>query len=130
MGTKGKIRTIIAFFVFVMALAFGGASLVVAADVPQPVTPKGKECVRDAAFMRANHMNLLKHKRDDTVYQGVRSGNDGLKDCVTCHAIPDDHGKPVGADDSRHFCRTCHDYAAVTMDCFQCHTSKPGGVSK
>ncbi len=129
MGTNTKIQTIIASFLLVIAVAFG-VGTVFAADVPQPVTPKGKECVRDAGFMRTNHMDLLKHKRKITVRQGIRSGKDGLKECITCHAIPDDHGNPVGVDDSRHFCRTCHDYAAISVDCFQCHTAKPGGVSK
>jgi len=33
---------------------------------------------------------------------------------------------PVTVDDPQHFCRTCHDYAAVRPDCFQCHASRPG----
>ena len=34
-------------------------------------------------------------------------------------------GKPVGYDDSRHFCESCHYQAAVTIDCFECHNPKP-----
>ena len=97
---------------------------------PHVTKPKSGECVKDADFMRSNHMDILKHKRDLTMRQGIREGKDGLKNCVTCHAINDLKGEPIGIDDSRHFCRTCHDYAAVTIDCFQCHTSKPGGVAQ
>jgi hypothetical protein len=25
------------------------------------------------------------------------------------------------------FCVACHQYAAVKIDCFECHTGKPGG---
>jgi hypothetical protein len=26
-----------------------------------------------------------------------------------------------------HFCQSCHNYAAVKIDCFECHSSKPAG---
>ena len=34
-------------------------------------------------------------------------------------------GKPVSFASPKHFCRTCHDYAAVHIDCFECHASRP-----
>ncbi|MEJ2035783.1 MAG: hypothetical protein P8X69_06795, partial [Maritimibacter sp.] len=39
--------------------------------------------------------------------------------------VNDDTGTPVTAEDPRHFCRVCHDYAAVEVDCFMCHRSTP-----
>ena len=27
--------------------------------------------------------------------------------------------------DPKHFCRSCHDYESVSIDCFECHVSKP-----
>ncbi|WP_035692026.1 hypothetical protein [Azospirillum halopraeferens] len=84
------------------------------------------ECVADAPFMRRNHMDLLKHQRDDTVHGGIRPANHSLNACVTCHAVKGDDGHPVTVADSRHFCRTCHDTTAVRVDCFSCHTSTPG----
>ena len=36
--------------------------------------------------MRRNHMELLKHQRDDTVRSGIRGAKYSLKDCVGCHA--------------------------------------------
>jgi hypothetical protein len=92
-------------------------------DVPKAT---GGTCVRDAAFMRVNHMDFLKHRRDASVLAGERKREESLNTCLTCHAVHGDGGQPVGFDSSKHFCRTCHDYAAVRVDCFECHNAKPG----
>ena len=34
-------------------------------------------------------------------------------------------GKAVSYASPQHFCRTCHIYAAVSVDCFECHASRP-----
>jgi predicted CXXCH cytochrome family protein len=105
----------------------GEASMEIAA-VPAPVVPEasaGTECVRDPEFMRRNHMEMLKHKRDLTVHEGNRLPEFSLNECIACHAVKGDDGKNVTVADSRHFCRSCHDYAAVKVDCFQCHASRP-----
>ena len=34
-------------------------------------------------------------------------------------------GQPVSHLDSKHFCVQCHEYASVSIDCFDCHASKP-----
>ena len=39
-------------------------------------------------------------------------------------------GKPVAYSDPKHFCRTCHSYAAVRVDCFECHASRPDEKAK
>lgn len=95
--------------------------------VPFPVVPKGKGdvCVRDTAFMRVNHMDLLLHQRDETVYKGIRPKKTALTECLACHAVKGDDGKPVTNKDPRFFCRECHDYTAVKIDCFACHSSVP-----
>jgi len=92
-----------------------------------PVIPMGQgdACVKDTDFMRRNHMELLKHQRDETVLDGVRSEQYSLKECLDCHAVAGSDAKPVTFTDSSHFCRSCHDYAAVSIDCFQCHASRP-----
>ncbi len=92
-------------------------------DIPEAI--KGEQCVEDTEFMRRNHMALLEHQRDDTVRRGIRSKKHSLKNCFTCHVVKGEDGKAVTASDPRHFCRECHDYAAVTVDCWQCHVSTP-----
>ena len=93
--------------------------------VPNPTKGKGENCVRDTVFMRANHMNLLMHQRDKTVLEGIRTKQYSLKECVACHAVLGSNGQPVSYQTPKHFCRSCHDYAAVKIDCFECHASKP-----
>jgi predicted CXXCH cytochrome family protein len=103
------------------------AMTVAAGDVPQPDIPRGQgeSCVEDTDFMRRNHMTLLKHQRDETVLKGVRTKQHSLKECVSCHAVHGPDAMPVTVSSPKHFCRSCHDYAAVTIDCFQCHASRP-----
>ena len=84
------------------------------------------QCVADRMEMRRNHMERLKHTRDATVRQGVRTAGQGLDGCVTCHAVKDERGAAVTVADERHFCNSCHTSAAVRIDCFTCHSSPPG----
>jgi hypothetical protein len=99
----------------------------VTAGVPLPIIPMGKgdSCVEDTDFMRRNHMDLLKHQRDETTLKGIRDEQYSLKECVTCHAVNGPDALPVSSSSPQHFCRSCHDFAAVSIDCFQCHASRP-----
>ena len=92
--------------------------------VPQPVIEpaRGDKCVADPAFMRRNHMELLKHQRDDTLRGGIRTGKYSLKACIECHASQSSGSVTVA---STNFCQSCHAYAAVKIDCFECHANKP-----
>jgi predicted CXXCH cytochrome family protein len=92
-----------------------------------PVIPEGRgdACVEETGFMRRNHMELLKHQRDETTLKGVRSKQHSLKECLDCHAVYGSDATPVTVASPQHFCRSCHDYAAVSIDCFQCHASRP-----
>lgn len=100
--------------------------------VPVPHPPKGlgDHCVADTEFMRRNHMKMLFHQRKDTVHLGLRGEPFSLAGCVNCHAVRGNDGKPVAYSDPRHFCRSCHDYAAVSIDCFECHASRPATPGK
>lgn len=98
--------------------------------VPMPAKGKGDKCVAPTEWMRRNHMSALLHKRDLTMHEGVRTPKFSLKECVSCHAVPGKDGKPVTVADPKHFCRSCHDYAAVSIDCFECHASRPGEPAK
>ena len=107
--------------------AFAPASAEDAGRTPMPNIPKaqGGACVRDPAFMRRWHMTMLMHQRDVTVHEGDRSGDFAIDKCVNCHVVKGDDGKPVSYADPRHFCRSCHSYASVQIDCFDCHASRP-----
>lgn len=99
----------------------------VASRVPYPEIPRGQgdSCVEDTEFMRRYHMTLLLHQRDDTMRKGIRSKQYSLKECISCHAVPGPDSIPVTFASPEHFCRSCHDYAAVKIDCFECHASRP-----
>ena len=94
-----------------------------ASRVPQPTvaaTAAGS-CVEDTAFMRRNHMELIRHQRDLTVHEGIRTTRHSLANCVNCHADPKT-GRVTGSKDA--FCEGCHSYAAVKLDCFECHANR------
>ncbi len=73
--------------------------------------------------MRASHMTLLVEWRDRVVRDGVRTYVDGdgrevamslSETCVgACHT------------DKAKFCDRCHDYARVTVTCWNCHVAPP-----
>lgn len=98
-----------------------------------PSVPKatGEPHPEGNAYMRAYHMEMMKHDRDLTMYDGERDLDASLKECFDCHTVKDEEtGDPVTYQDERHFCRTCHDYAAVKVDCFMCHRSTPEGFEE
>jgi hypothetical protein len=80
-------------------------------------------CVEPTPDMRANHMKYLLHQRDATVHQGIRTERHSLHECINCHVS--DAADAPRVDSERHFCNSCHTYAAVTIDCFQCHADRP-----
>ncbi len=114
------------------ALAFAGA---VRAAEPPGRTPlptieralKGEQCIATPAVMRRDHMDLLKHQRDDTVRGGIRGAKASLKECVACHA-----GAQTGsvAQAETNFCVSCHAYTAVKIDCFECHATRPAALAQ
>ena len=82
----------------------------------------GDKCVEETNYMRKNHMKLLMHQRDETMHKGIRTKEHSLKNCIACHASTKDNNV-LGSDE--HFCQGCHTYAAVKLDCWECHASKP-----
>jgi len=94
--------------------------------VPFPTIPKANgPDVHEGISIRTEHMNLLLHQRDETMHKGIRPKDERLQACLTCHAVKDTDGHAVSIESPKHFCRTCHDYAAVKIDCFECHASTP-----
>jgi hypothetical protein len=86
----------------------------------------GERCVEDTAFMRRNHMELLKHQRDRTVRDGVRTVRHSLANCIACHADKET-GSVVGVNSQgkKGFCAGCHGFVGVQLDCFDCHATRP-----
>jgi len=128
MGDGGSIMRRLRILASALVVALVAAlALPAAADVPLPAVAKAKggQCVDSPESMRRNHMDMLKHQRDTTMRQGVRTPQFSLKGCLDCHAVAGADGKPVGTDNPQHFCRSCHSYAGVKPDCFECHNDKP-----
>lgn len=98
--------------------------------VHDPNFAKTGKCVRDTPFMRRNHMKLLLHKRDQTMHNGIRTKSASLKECINCHVTKDEAGNPIKVSNPKHFCAACHRYAAVKLDCFECHRSTPDKSAK
>ena len=86
--------------------------------LPAVKIDKAGACVAPTEEMRRDHMRMLLHQRDRTVRQGIREPRFSLKNCVECHAAHDT-GSVLGSDG---FCSSCHAYASVSIDCFECHT--------
>ena len=115
-----KIVSGLAVFVLVCAFplwysaAKGGAG-----DLPELTLPEGGGgCVESTEHMRASHMELLNHWRDQVVRHGERRyrGPDGVehemslsKTCLGCHTS------------KAEFCDRCHDAVNLVPDCFECH---------
>ena len=110
--------------VFSALLAWAGVAPAHAA-APKPIVEKalkGEQCVEDTDDMRRNHMKYLTHQRDETVHEGIRTKKHSLKECINCHASKETASVTAAKDN---FCVSCHSYAAVKIDCFECHSSKP-----
>lgn len=112
-----------ASLLLICGLAAGGAS----AEALYPEIPKavGAPHPEGNAYMRINHMKLLRHDRDETMRLGNRDTQYSLKECVACHAVTGPDALPIPVKAEGQFCSSCHEYAAVKIDCFQCHSSKP-----
>lgn len=110
--------------------------LIVSAEslVPEPPEAAKKYnektlCVEPVPDMRRNHMKYLLHHRTEALREGVRTKQFSLKECIDCHNAPSSKdGKVASIESKDHFCNTCHSYAAVKIDCFECHSDKPANT--
>ena len=115
-----------AFAMFGLGLALTGGTALAESGGPTIEKARGGSCVAAPEVMRRTHPELLKHQRNETVHLGMRDGRASLKACVECHASTKSGSvAAVGTD----FCVSCHSYAAVKIDCFECHASRPGGTA-
>lgn len=118
----------------VAAALLAGAALV-AAELPLPAAAQaartplpvlapalaGSRCVEPPELMRRLHMQRLRHQRDLTVHAGERGSKYRLQGCIDCHASAATGSVAAAPTD---FCVGCHAYAAVRIDCFECHNPK------
>lgn len=104
--------------VLLLAPAFATAG----APKPAPQIANPGQCIAPAEEMRRNHMEMLKHQRDRTLRQGIRGEKASLNECINCHASKTT-GSVLGEGG---FCQECHSYAAVKLDCWDCHQPKAG----
>lgn len=114
------------FKIFLMMWLASTSISLADSSMPQPPRAvKGDQCVEPTDDMRRNHMNYLTHQRDLTVHQGIRTKKHSLVECLECHTQSDDQGKHIPINAEGEFCQACHAYSSVSMDCFQCHATKP-----
>jgi hypothetical protein len=108
---------------FALAAVLAAGAALAAGRVAKPVVEieKPGECVEPTAVMRRDHMKFLLHQRDRTVHQGIRTKPHSFAGCVDCHASSRT-GSVLG---ERGFCQSCHTYAGVRLDCFECHAATP-----
>ncbi len=126
MNDKNKvIAGIVIFFVLLTSPVWYN---LLAAKTPAPevvLTAKAKAakvCVRDTAWMKANHMQLLDEWRDAVVLKSERIyvSPDGKEynmslsnTCLDCHS------------NYTEFCQRCHEYASIEPYCWECHINNP-----
>ena len=106
--------------------------IVLADDAKSYVKPGSRAagvaaCVEPTNLMRRNHMELIKHQRDATVHSGIRSTKHSLAGCIDCHVSRDTDGRAVAVNADHQFCNACHAFAAVDVNCFDCHAAIPRG---
>ncbi len=99
------------------------------AETPFPTvhepSDESLKCIQPEDEMRRNHMKYILHERDETMHEGIRGEAEGLSSCIDCHVEPNEKGEIAGIESKEHFCNACHQYAAVQIDCFQCHADRP-----
>jgi hypothetical protein len=109
---------VLAVMLVLAGFADAGESHAQRVALPVIKIEKGAACVAPTEEMRRDHMKMLLHQRDLIVHQGLREVRFSLKNCVDCHASRET-GSVLGKEG---FCSSCHTYAAVSIDCFECHT--------
>ena len=92
---------------------------------PSDAIKSATACVEATDVMRREHMHLLTHQRDRTMYLGNRERQHSLAHCVECHVNKDNAGRTIPVNAPGQFCAACHAFTAVTIDCFECHATRP-----
>ena len=115
------------FQALVMFVLLSAVSIPALAEMPPLPRGKGEYCVEPTDVMRKEHMNFLLHQRDKTVYDGIRTKQHSLNNCVDCHVQTNAENEFIPIDAPGQFCEVCHTYTSVKLDCFECHATRPDG---
>jgi hypothetical protein len=122
------INRLIQFTLLLAMLALLPAARAIA-ETPLPTIHEphgeGVKCVQPEDEIKRNHMKYILHQRDETVHDGIRTKTYSLAGCINCHVFPDKNGHIASIESKDHFCHGCHEYAAVQIDCFECHADRP-----
>ncbi len=96
-------------------------------DIPPPKQKYSEEtvCVEPIEVMRKQHFEFVLDHRDKTVIDGIRTKKHSLIECIDCHITANAQGEYARYSQDTHFCASCHEFAAVNIDCFQCHSDRP-----
>ncbi len=113
-----------ALAVFLWGIAFCPAVSAADAPVPQQKLIRG-HWSENKEIMQKNHQDLLKGRMNAEYPLDMTQKNISIEQCVTCHVQRGQDNMPVSADNANHFCRECHTFNKVSVNCFQCHASLP-----
>jgi len=110
---------LLAFLVIITFPIWWDFAAKVTSKGPDPVLPSNQKfCVAPTEYMRTSHMKLLIDWREQVVRNNIRTytafNGKTYKmsltgTCLGCHA------------DKAQFCDRCHNYAAVSVTCWDCH---------
>ena len=106
-------------------LMLGNAQAESRVQLPQTPVAKGDKCVEPIDVIRRNHMDLLKHQRNESVGNISSESRYSFKGCIDCHVLPNSDGNYPKIGGRDHFCSSCHQYVGVRIDCFECHATRP-----
>jgi hypothetical protein len=113
------IITVTAIFLFAVLNVFRkGEAVSSPSPIHQVSAIDSTKCIAPAAFMRANHMQVLYEWRNSSVRTGNRvyvatNGSKFEKSLNTC----------LGCHSNKLFCFSCHSYANIKPKCWNCHLS-------
>lgn len=132
---------LVIFFGLVFSPIVPNLGKTVAAPAPKLDTPailklppKERQCVLPTPYMRANHMQLLIDWRENVIRSHEVTGTEDARifvnpqgkqyladlsnGCMNCHS------------NRSQFCDQCHNYVAVTPNCWGCHEDKEQKVAQ
>ena len=116
---------VIALFITGLMVSVAAIADDVSELLPKIPAAKGDQCVEPTEVMRRQHMDFIMHQRDLTVHDGIRTEKHRFVNCIDCHVRPNKTGDYPRHTSNEHFCTTCHQFASVSIDCFQCHADRP-----